>query len=44
LLGRNILELFKLIAPKGVMVFDLKDEIVDGCLICHEGQIRQPSA
>ncbi len=40
LFGRNVLELFKLIAPKGEMVFDLKDEIVQGCLICHQGEIR----
>jgi len=25
------------------MVFDLKDEIVQGCLICHQGEIRQKS-
>jgi NAD(P) transhydrogenase subunit alpha len=43
LFARNLLELFKLIAPKGEMVFDLKDEIVQGCLICHQGEIRQPS-
>jgi NAD(P) transhydrogenase subunit alpha len=43
LLARNLLELFKLIAPKGEMVFDLKDEIVQGCLICHQGEIRQKS-
>ncbi|NDG85599.1 MAG: NAD(P)(+) transhydrogenase (Re/Si-specific) subunit alpha, partial [Proteobacteria bacterium] len=40
LLARNLLELLKLIAPKGTAVYDLKDEIIDGCLICHEGTIR----
>jgi NAD(P) transhydrogenase subunit alpha len=44
LLARNLLELFKLIAPKGALVFDLKDEIIQGCLICHEGAILQPSS
>lgn len=43
LFARNLLELFKLIAPKGEMVFDLKDEIVQGCLICHQGEIRHAS-
>lgn len=41
LLARNLLELFKLMAPKGQLVFDLKDEIIQGCLICHEGKILQ---
>ncbi len=40
LFARNLLELFKLIAPKGELVCDLKDEIIDGCLICHQGAIR----
>ena len=44
LFARNVLELFKLIAPKGVLVYDLKDEIIDGCLICHQGAIRHPVA
>jgi NAD(P) transhydrogenase subunit alpha len=42
LFSRNILELFKLLAPKGTIHFDLKDEIVQGCLICHQGEIRHP--
>ncbi len=41
LFARNLLELFKLIAPKGALVFDLKDEIIQGCLICHEGTVLQ---
>jgi H+-translocating NAD(P) transhydrogenase subunit alpha len=39
LFGRNIAELIKLVAPKGDMQFDLNDEIVQGCLICHEGKV-----
>ena len=44
LLARNLLEFFKLVAPKGEMVFDLKDEIIAGCLICHQGEIRHTGA
>ncbi len=44
LFGRNLLELFKLIAPKGEVVYDLKDEIIQGCLICHQGEIRNSGA
>lgn len=40
LFARNLLELFKLVAPKGPIAFDVKDEIVQGCLICHQGEIR----
>ena len=40
LFARNILELFKLLAPKGAIGFDLKDEIVQGSLICHQGEVR----
>jgi NAD(P) transhydrogenase subunit alpha len=44
LLARNLLEFFKLVAPKGEMVCDLKDEIIAGCLICHQGEIRHAGA
>jgi NAD(P) transhydrogenase subunit alpha len=44
LLARNLLEFFKLVAPKGEMVWDLKDEIIAGCLICHQGTIRHTGA
>ncbi len=37
LFARNIWELLKLMAPKGEITFDLKDEIVQGCLISHQG-------
>lgn len=40
LFARNIWELLKLIAPKGDVVLDVHDEIVNGCLICFQGQIR----
>lgn len=40
LFARNIWELLKLIAPKGDVVLDIHDEIVNGCLICMNGQIR----
>ncbi|MCC7297023.1 MAG: Re/Si-specific NAD(P)(+) transhydrogenase subunit alpha [Bacteroidia bacterium] len=39
LFARNIDALLKLIAPKGEMQFDLNDEIVQGCLICHDGSV-----
>jgi glyoxylate reductase len=44
LFARNLLEFFKLVSPKGDMVFDLKDEIIAGCLICHQGEIRHAGA
>jgi len=44
LFARNLLEFFKLVSPKGEMVFDLKDEIIAGCLICHQGEIRHAGA
>ena len=44
LLARNLLEFFKLVAPKGDMVLDVKDEIIAGCLICHQGEIRHSGA
>ena len=44
LFARNLLELFKLIAPKGQVVYDLKDEIIAGCLICHDGGVRHAGA
>lgn len=40
LLARNIAELLKLIAPKNSIHLNLDDEIIVGCLICHEGKIR----
>ena len=33
------LELLKLMAPKGDVAFDMNDEIVQGCLVAHEGTI-----
>lgn len=41
LFARNIWELLKLIGPKGQIELDEKDEIVDGCLITHQGKIRK---
>jgi len=38
LFARNIWELLKLMAPKGDMIFDMNDEIVQGCLISHNGK------
>ena len=40
LFARNIWELLKLIAPKGDVVLDIHDEIVAGCLITFQGEIR----
>lgn len=40
LFARNLVELMKLIAPKSELVLDTNDEIVAGCLICHNGEIR----
>lgn len=40
LFARNLLDLMKLIAPKSDLVLDTNDEIVAGCLICHQGEIR----
>lgn len=37
LFSRNIWELLKLIGPKGTIELNLQDEIVKGCLICHQG-------
>ena len=37
--ARNIWELLKLVAPKGELVLDRNDEIVQGCLICSNGEI-----
>ncbi|NBU03489.1 MAG: NAD(P) transhydrogenase subunit alpha [Bacteroidetes bacterium] len=39
LFARNIWELLKLIAPKGELILDRNDEIVQGCLICSNGEI-----
>lgn len=39
LFARNIWELLKLMAPKGDVAFDMNDEIVQGCLVAHEGTI-----
>lgn len=39
LFARNIWELLKLVAPKGELVLDRNDEIVQGCLICSNGEI-----
>lgn len=41
LFARNIWELLKLIGPKGTISLDESDEIVDGCLITHQGKIRK---
>jgi NAD(P) transhydrogenase subunit alpha len=41
LFAKNIDALLKLIAPKGELLFDMDDEIVQGSLICHEGKILQ---
>lgn len=41
LFAKNIDALLKLIAPKGELQFDMEDEIVQGCLICHEGNVLQ---
>lgn len=38
LFARNIWELLKLMAPKGEITFDMNDEIVQGCLISHDGK------
>lgn len=43
LFAKNLVELMKLIAPKSELVLDLADEIVAGCLICHEGKIIHES-
>ena len=43
LFARNIWELLKLIGPKGDVSWDLEDEIVQGCLVCHNGEIRLTS-
>jgi NAD(P) transhydrogenase subunit alpha len=40
LFAKNLVELMKLIAPKSELVLDVNDEIVAGCLVCHEGAIR----
>ena len=40
LFARNIWELLKLIGPKGEISWNLEDEIVQGSLVCHEGEIR----
>lgn len=39
LFAKNIDALLKLIAPKGELQFDMNDEIVQGCLVCHEGKL-----
>lgn len=39
LFAKNIDALLKLIAPKGDLQFDMNDEIVQGCLVCHEGNV-----
>lgn len=39
LFAKNIDALLKLVAPKGELQFDMGDEIVQGCLVCHEGTI-----
>lgn len=39
LFARNIDALLKLVAPKGEMQFDMEDEIIQGCLICHDGKV-----
>lgn len=39
LFAKNLVELMKLIAPKAELVLDKNDEIVAGCLICHEGEV-----
>ena len=39
LFARNIWELLKLIAPKGELILDRNDGIVQGCLICSNGEI-----
>jgi NAD(P) transhydrogenase subunit alpha len=40
LYARNIQAFILHIAPKGALKVDVKDEIVDGTLICHEGGVR----
>ncbi|MFM1792181.1 MAG: hypothetical protein RLZZ252_535 [Bacteroidota bacterium] len=40
LFARNIWELMKLIAPKGDLILDRNDEIVQGSLICSSGEIH----
>jgi NAD(P) transhydrogenase subunit alpha len=40
LFARNVWELMKLIAPKGELVLDRNDEIVQGSLICSAGEIH----
>ncbi len=39
LFAKNIDALLKLIAPKNDLQYDMNDEIVQGCLVCHEGKI-----
>ncbi len=39
LFARNIWELLKLIGPKGEIILDRNDEIVQGCLISHQGEL-----
>lgn len=43
LFARNIWELLKLIAPKGELILDRNDEIVQGCLICSNKEIYNNS-
>jgi NAD(P) transhydrogenase subunit alpha len=43
LFSRNVAEFMKLLAPKGEAVMNLEDEILEACLICHEGTIRKQS-
>jgi len=39
LFAKNLVELMKLIVPKSELALDVNDEIVAGCLICHNGEI-----
>ncbi len=43
LFARNIWELLKLIGPKGEIQLDRNDEIVQGCLISHQGELLHKS-
>ncbi|MFD4670132.1 NAD(P) transhydrogenase subunit alpha [Lentzea sp. NPDC058450] len=41
LYSRNVLNLLKLMTADGVVAPDLGDEVLDGCCLTHDGQIRK---
>lgn len=42
LLGRNAVALLNHLAPDGELVLDFEDEITDGVVVTHGGQVRSP--